>query len=141
VNQYAIDPAGDDNLYLCKHIKVSDVYRTFVTDVFKGAFSPKHWTAQTLPMVHCYLFAKTVETSEDIIQRSKHHLGGDLLEPIVHNVRDVAPNKHMYCLSFKISAEVAFATENDPRKELVKGEEIVTDGEDCAVDAKRQRVD
>jgi len=111
-------------------------------DVFKGAFSPKHWTAQTLPMVHCYLFAKTVETSDDIIQRGKHHLGGDLLEPIVHNVRDVAPNKHMYCLSFKISAEVAFATENDDKsEEIVKEEELVTEGEECAADAKRQRVD
>eukprot|EP00959_Pyramimonas_sp_CCMP1952_P357765 7490614-Pyramimonas_sp.AAC.2 len=78
--------------------------------VFKGAFKPEQWDAQSLPMVHCYLFAKTVETSEDIIKRGEHHLGGSLLEPVVHNVRDVAPNKHMYCLSFKLSEEVAFAS-------------------------------
>mmetsp|Transcript_3317 Transcript_3317/g.6886 ORF Transcript_3317/g.6886 Transcript_3317/m.6886 type:complete len:84 (+) Transcript_3317:32-283(+) len=64
-------------------------------------------------MVHCYLFAKTVETNEDIIKRGEHHLGGTLLEPVVHNVRDVAPNKHMYCLSFKLSAEVAFASASE----------------------------
>jgi hypothetical protein len=37
-------------------------------DVFKGLFDSSEWTEESLPMIHCYLFARTVETAEDIIK-------------------------------------------------------------------------
>lgn len=163
-----------------------------MTDVFKGLFDARDWEEGSLPMIHCYLFARTVETAEDIVkvrlghssdaaiwrhllyrcrrragrlrangvppwgQRGEYHLGGSIENAIVHPVRDVAPNKvrahlrlecarnsilrpgiscplrgrecssigrvtrmslccvqHMFCLSFKLSAAVAFAAEGN----------------------------
>jgi hypothetical protein len=39
-----------------------------MADVFKGLFSTGDWTEASLPMIHCYLFARTVETAEDIVK-------------------------------------------------------------------------
>lgn len=47
----------------------------------------------------------------DIIAKAEHYLGGKLdAPPVVHTVRDVAPNKLMLCLSFRVPEAVAFAT-------------------------------
>jgi hypothetical protein len=39
-----------------------------MADVFKGLFDAGDWTEGSLPMIHCYLFARTVETAEDIVK-------------------------------------------------------------------------
>lgn len=47
----------------------------------------------------------------DIIAKAEHYLGGALDEPAsIHTVRDVAPNKLMLCVSFRVPEAVAFAT-------------------------------
>ena len=42
-------------------------------DVFKGSFSQRCWQDHTLPMIHCYMFAKADETNAGA------HLGGNIV--------------------------------------------------------------
>ena len=76
--------------------------------------------AAKLPMVHVHCFAPKVEDDSsvrEVCARLSSELGvaftpGDPEEPgraAVHNVRTVAPNKDMFCASFRLPPEVAFA--------------------------------
>jgi tRNA (guanine37-N1)-methyltransferase len=66
-----------------------------------------------MPMVHCHCFTRELEfegAERDIRQRVEAQIGhplGD--ETSLHLVRAVAPNKHMYCISFRLPRKVAFA--------------------------------
>ncbi|TYJ57974.1 hypothetical protein B9479_001332 [Cryptococcus floricola] len=69
-----------------------------------------------LGMVHCYCFTKEIEPEKaevDILQRASHYLEYGLTPQAqdynLHLVRSVAPNKDMYCLSFRLPRQVAFA--------------------------------
>lgn len=77
-------------------------------------------TSTKLPLVHAHCFAVKQDDEvplNDICDRIYNEIGvrlrpGDAEKPgevYIHNVRDVAPNKRMYCASFRIPAEVAFA--------------------------------
>ncbi|KAI9596926.1 tRNA methyltransferase Trm5 [Syncephalis fuscata] len=61
--------------------------------------------------VHCYCFSKSDDPAADVVER----IGTVLQEPLepgtfsVFNVRRVAPNKVMLCVSFRLSKSVAFA--------------------------------
>eukprot|EP00898_Chlorokybus_atmophyticus_P007379 jgi/Chlat1/7642/Chrsp64S07119 len=81
-------------------------------DVFKGAFSRALWQGR-LPHIHCYCFMKAVESEADVIQRMEQRLGGRIDSPTVVEVRDVAPNKLMLCISFQLSEAVAFGTTDE----------------------------
>ncbi|KAF4309805.1 putative tRNA methyltransferase trm5 protein [Botryosphaeria dothidea] len=69
-----------------------------------------------LPMVHVYCFGTksddNVEQEIDICQRISEKLDfkitREMLEGEIYDVRDVAPNKRMFCASFRLPAEVAF---------------------------------
>lgn len=63
-----------------------------------------------LPQVHCYCFTKDMENPEqDVRERTKTSLGWPVDETAeVHLVRNVAPNKDMYCISFLLPAGVLF---------------------------------
>ena len=87
-------------------------------DSFRGAFGPA-WRAAgapPLPLVHCYCFAKgsggtsPEEAKEAAVVRAETALGGgiDRETLVVTEVRNVAPNKTMLCLSFRVPREVAF---------------------------------
>ncbi|GLI67579.1 hypothetical protein VaNZ11_011812 [Volvox africanus] len=79
-------------------------------DAFSGAFDPAYWEGRPLPLVHCYTFKRSAETEADIIAKAERYLGGPM-DPgscSVHTVRDVAPNKLMLCISFRVPREVAF---------------------------------
>lgn len=80
-------------------------------------------TQTELPMVHVHCFSTKQENDEDvaplsdICERISAELGvkfttdgaGGSEKIGFHNVRTVAPNKDMFCASFRIPAQVAFA--------------------------------
>jgi tRNA (guanine37-N1)-methyltransferase len=81
---------------------------------YEDLFEPH--TKTKLPMVHVHCFLKQgevpVNEEEQICERISASLGyvvkpGDK-ELVIHEVRDVAPKKKMFCASFRLPAEVAF---------------------------------
>eukprot|EP00899_Mesostigma_viride_P016586 jgi/Mesvir1/24929/Mv16908-RA.2 len=80
-------------------------------DVFRGAFQQEAWRGR-LPTVHCYCFARAEEMETQVWGRAAKAMGMDdasALKGNFHNVRNVAPNKDMICLSFALPESVAFA--------------------------------
>ncbi|KAL1928141.1 hypothetical protein VTP01DRAFT_3057 [Rhizomucor pusillus] len=71
-----------------------------------------------LPMIHCHCFTKSPEPATDIYERACRALGGniDRSTSTLHYVRNVAPKKDMYCLSFPLTAEIAFSSSSEKRK-------------------------
>ena len=49
-------------------------------DVFKGCFSQRCWQDHTLPMIHCYTFAKADETNAGA------HLRGNILMTLANSL-------------------------------------------------------
>ena len=74
-------------------------------DMFRGAYGEE----EELPMVHCYCF---YESEEGIVEDASEQVGGRIREYSIHKVRNVAPKKNMYCISFRL-----------PRSEMGKEEE------------------
>lgn len=70
-------------------------------DAFRGRILKKHWKGP-LPLIHCYCFIRANETQEFIISEAESALNARIIDPIFHRVRDVAPNKAMFCLSFRL---------------------------------------
>lgn len=77
-------------------------------DVFKGAFDRAVWGSRKLPTIHCYTFKRAAETFDDVVKRGEGYLGARITDPHVREVRDVAPNKIMLCLTFTLTPDVAF---------------------------------
>jgi tRNA (guanine37-N1)-methyltransferase len=77
-------------------------------------------TEAKLPLIHVHCFAVKADDAtplDDICQRIYKEIGV-LLTPgdaekdgqvLIHEVRDVAPAKRMFCASFRLPSEVAFA--------------------------------
>ncbi|OCH89560.1 hypothetical protein OBBRIDRAFT_732408 [Obba rivulosa] len=92
-------------------------------DAFRGVLSPdnmgdrplsgEYSDAAAMPMIHCYCFTKFMNPDEaetDIRTRVEAALGHPLpKETSLYCVRSVAPHKDMYCISFRLPYEVAFA--------------------------------
>ncbi|KAF8346952.1 S-adenosyl-L-methionine-dependent methyltransferase [Amanita rubescens] len=69
-------------------------------------------TYDIMPVVHCHCFTRELEPQEaekDIRERVEEQLGSKITEFNLHLVRSVAPNKEMYCISFRLPSDVAFA--------------------------------
>ncbi|KAL1761882.1 Met-10+ like-protein-domain-containing protein [Schizophyllum commune] len=67
-----------------------------------------------MPMIHVHCFTREPEEGarEDIMQRATARLGTrPPPDATLHLVRSVAPNKDMYCLSFRLPREVGSARE------------------------------
>ena len=81
-------------------------------------FAPHTDTKLPLVHVHCFSVKADDETPlNDICQRIQKEIGV-LLKPgefendgevLIHDVRDVAPAKRMFCASFRLPREVAFS--------------------------------
>lgn len=85
-------------------------------DAFRGLIQRKYWKG-SLPWIHCYCFIRANETNEMIISEAETALNASIQEPILHRVRDVAPNKAMFCLSFRLPEEACF--KEDATKSLL----------------------
>jgi tRNA (guanine37-N1)-methyltransferase len=78
-----------------------------------------------MPIIHVYCFApkNRQEAQEQIYNRAEKALGGSLehTKVSIHEVRDVSPNKNMYCVTFQLPAFVKTL----PRVEIatVQGEQ------------------
>ncbi|CAI2180285.1 15732_t:CDS:10 [Funneliformis geosporum] len=91
-------------------------------DAFKGLFKNKVSYIKNpcvdLPMIHCHCFSKNEMPEKEIIER----INSTITYPMqadkfkFHFVRKVAPNKDMFCVSFRLSQEVAFAIESTKSK-------------------------
>ncbi|KAF9919360.1 tRNA(m(1)G37)methyltransferase [Lobosporangium transversale] len=81
--------------------------------LFKGRESEILEPKKQLPMIHCHCFSKSEKPEEDVRERVEAAMGGRLeLDSVkLHWVRKVAPNKDMYCISFRLPAEIAFASD------------------------------
>ncbi|KAL0335839.1 UNVERIFIED_CONTAM: tRNA (guanine(37)-N1)-methyltransferase 2 [Sesamum radiatum] len=73
-------------------------------DAFRGLIHKKYWKG-SLPWVHCYCFIRANETEDLNISEAEAALGASIQDPTFHRVRDVAPNKAMFCLSFRLPEE------------------------------------
>lgn len=73
-------------------------------DVFEGLLQRRYWKG-SLPLLHCYFFLRSTETAESILEEVEATLKSKIPDPVFHRVRDVAPNKAMFCLSFRLPAE------------------------------------
>lgn len=75
-------------------------------DAFQG------FTGKTLPRIHVHCFSKkdSAESERETIDRCAKALGVSLdigiSKVVVHTVRNVAPNKNMYCVSFNLPESV-----------------------------------
>lgn len=85
-------------------------------DVFKGAFDREVWGSRKLPTIHCYTFKRATETFDDVVKRGEGYLGAKITDPHVHEVRDVAPNKIMLCLTFTLTEQIAFGEEGNNKR-------------------------
>jgi tRNA (guanine37-N1)-methyltransferase len=131
-------PIGDLERNLVSHfvMNLPDSAIQFL-DAFRGIFSGLHINGRdlrglydTMPMIHCHCFTRELDPDTarmDIqkvrlsltslpalpnfsAQRVEEKLGYHLSENIsFHLVRSVAPKKDMYCVSFRLPVEVAFA--------------------------------
>lgn len=98
-------------------------------DAFIGAynglehvfFDSRGKVRRELPLIHCYAFNRSHDPKDagrDICVDISKNLGHEMqLEDLEHleNVRKVAPNKTIWCASFRLPAEVAFADVPKPR--------------------------
>lgn len=69
-----------------------------------------------LPQVHCYCFSKSAIPCQDALEAVERHLGTKL-EPGSYEVvvvRDVAPNKLMMRVSFRLPSTIAFTSQPSP---------------------------
>ncbi|CAM0945330.1 unnamed protein product [Alopecurus aequalis] len=82
-------------------------------DCFSGLVQKRYWKG-SLPWIHCYCFIRSSESEESILCEAQNKLNAKIAEPIFHRVRDVAPNKAMYCLSFRLPMECLKEETEDP---------------------------
>ena len=83
-------------------------------DCLKHSFDRSTWANKKLPTVHVYAFRPPGHTDQDVISRAEGHLGCPIKNAKVFEVRDVAPNKAMVCVSFQITEEQAFGPRLSP---------------------------
>ncbi|XP_071116159.1 tRNA (guanine(37)-N(1))-methyltransferase-like [Haliotis cracherodii] len=61
-----------------------------------------------LPVVHCYCFSKSVDPRKDVVEQGERIIAKSLTDVSVRFVRNVAPNKDMLCLTFRLTKDILF---------------------------------
>lgn len=80
----------------------------------ESLFDPS--TGNKLPFIHCYCFStksidnkrEQLEICQELSTRLGHQMELGRNELDIREVRDVAPNKRMFCATFRLPEEVAF---------------------------------
>lgn len=102
-------------------------------DALRGIFNDRHREVYTeMPLIHCYCFTRELEIgpaakditevgslftivspiSHALLKRVESTIGHPISEDVsFFHVRSVAPNKEMYCVTFRLPSHVAFGTE------------------------------
>nr|XP_031309676.1 tRNA (guanine(37)-N1)-methyltransferase isoform X1 [Camelus dromedarius] len=76
---------------------------------FKSLLDGQPCSSELLPIVHCYSFSKDANPAKDVQERAGTVLGISLEAcSSVHLVRNVAPNKEMLCITFRIPAAILY---------------------------------
>lgn len=102
----------------------------------QGVFPRATWADRPLPWVHCYTFARGEgdEARLAAIAAAEKYLGCKLDEArdsvTAHVVRDVAPNKLMFCVSFRVPKEIGLKPEGEEKHGLVPQKRPREDGGD-----------
>ena len=88
-------------------------------DVFTNCFDSNDIEKYGLPMIHCYCFVPDVNPEKSIYQRLNKYLGciPDKENLKIRLVRNVAPHKDMYCVSFRLPKKIALVTNKDNDQE------------------------
>ncbi|KAI1105255.1 Met-10+ like-protein-domain-containing protein [Jackrogersella minutella] len=101
---------------------------------FRGLYAEREplfapHTDTKLPLVHVYCFGPKADDDiafKDICERISAELGVEMKpgdaknanEVSIMEIRNVAPNKNMFCASFRVPPEVAFAPRTNTRRRL-----------------------
>ena len=84
-------------------------------NVFKNCFYLKEIELYGLPMIHCYCFAPDINHESSINERLNKYLGciPNKENLKIRLVRNVAPHKDMYCVSFRLPKQIALQKEEE----------------------------
>ena len=90
-------------------------------DVFVGLLNDDNdsWWTKKSPLIHTYCFSSEADRSTDVMNRVGNVLGcdpKDLVDVSVREVRDVAPNKWMMCITFRVPEIVLYGRSKKRRK-------------------------
>ncbi|KAK7465472.1 tRNA(m(1)G37)methyltransferase [Stygiomarasmius scandens] len=119
-NAVATTPASDSEPLLPRKtinhfvMNLPDTAILFL-DAFKGVITSQEMKDAyegKMPLVHCHCFTRELEQHNaevDIRKRVEEKLGHAPKECNIMHVRSVAPNKEMYCISFRLLPEIVFA--------------------------------
>ncbi|KAI8083103.1 guanine(37)-N1-methyltransferase [Halteromyces radiatus] len=94
-------------------------------DAFRGLYQDQKALYDSLdpspklPTVHCHCFTRSDDPAQDIAKRVEQVIVSpyDASKSNLHWVRNVAPKKDMYCISFPLTAEMIFTKSNGKRKQ------------------------
>nr|XP_016926203.1 tRNA (guanine(37)-N1)-methyltransferase [Drosophila suzukii] len=109
-------------------------------DAFRGLYKAEELAELpenvSYPTVHVYSFAKGENTKELVRQLVEHNLGASLDDNLLEGinfVRNVAPNKDMYRVSFKLSLNLLTTTKEIEikRKRCAEEEEVAATKVKC----------
>lgn len=86
-------------------------------DVFRGLYEESVMEVE-LPTIHCYAFAMEDSFHQDLLDRIESALGTKVIDPLIHDVRNIAPKKNMYCVTFNLPSTIArFSPSQDASQE------------------------
>lgn len=88
-------------------------------DVFRGLYLPTD-SKDDMPTIHCYTFEMEEDHEKNLTERVETMIGTKLADkPFIFNVRNIAPKKNMYCVSFNLPETIERqSAESDPAAEL-----------------------